>query len=92
LTSLKEAIVKKKPVTFANIEADELTLWQVSGFSPLSQMCTHEFLARYLSGAPNSSPTLFANNSSPTKMLYLDRIACRVFSHHPRGLLKGSST
>jgi len=46
VSSLKEAIVKKKPVTFANIEADELTLWQVSGFSPLSQIYTHEFLAK----------------------------------------------
>jgi len=92
VTSLKEAIVKKKPVTFANIEADELTLWQVSGFSPLSQIYTYKFLARCLSGAPNSSPTLLANNSSPTKMLCWERIACRAFSHHPKGLLKGSFT
>jgi hypothetical protein len=32
---LKKAIVKEKPVTFANVEADQLKLWKVSGFSPL---------------------------------------------------------
>jgi hypothetical protein len=34
---LKKAIVKEKSSTFANIEADQLTLWKVSGafsFSP----------------------------------------------------------
>jgi hypothetical protein len=28
---LKEAILKKKSTTFADIEADQLTLWKVSG-------------------------------------------------------------
>jgi hypothetical protein len=32
---LKNMIVKKKPVTFANVEADQLKLWKVSGFSIL---------------------------------------------------------
>jgi hypothetical protein len=32
---LKDAIVKKKPVTFANVEADQLKLWKVSDLSPL---------------------------------------------------------
>ena len=32
----KEAVVEKKPLTFANIEANKTTLYQVSGFSPLS--------------------------------------------------------
>jgi hypothetical protein len=32
---LKEAIVKKKSATFVHIEADQLTLWKVCGFSPL---------------------------------------------------------
>ena len=29
---LKEAILKKKSATFANIDADQLTLWKVSPF------------------------------------------------------------
>jgi hypothetical protein len=29
---LKEAIVKKKPAAFANVDPDQLTLWQVHGF------------------------------------------------------------
>ena len=29
---LKEAIVKKKPTAFANIDPDQLTLWKVCGF------------------------------------------------------------
>jgi hypothetical protein len=34
---LKEAIVQKKSATFANIEADQLTLWKVSGTFSFSQ-------------------------------------------------------
>jgi hypothetical protein len=30
---LKEAIVKKKPTAFANVDPDQLTLWKVRGFS-----------------------------------------------------------
>jgi hypothetical protein len=30
---LKEAIVKKKPIVFANVDPDQLTLWKVCGFS-----------------------------------------------------------
>jgi hypothetical protein len=37
VSHLKEAIKKKKPVTFANVDADQLKLWKVSGFSPLLQ-------------------------------------------------------
>jgi hypothetical protein len=29
---LKVAIVKKKPLSFKNVDADELDLWKVSGF------------------------------------------------------------
>jgi len=32
---LKDAILEKKSVTFANLDADQLKLWKVSGFSPL---------------------------------------------------------
>jgi hypothetical protein len=32
VTHLKEAILKKKSSTLANIEADQLTLWKVSPF------------------------------------------------------------
>lgn len=91
VTGLKEAIVKKKPVAFANTDADELTLWKVSGLSPVPQIYTHKFLARCLSGALNSLPSLSANNSSPTKILYWEQIACLTFSHHLNPL-KGLST
>ena len=93
VSCLKEAIVKKKPYTFANIEADKLTLWQVSSFLHFHIFVyyTHGFLARCLSGAPSSSPTISANNTSLKKILYWDQIACRAFSPHP-DLLKGSST
>ena len=33
---LKKEIVKDKPGALANVDADELTLWKVSGFPPLS--------------------------------------------------------
>jgi hypothetical protein len=38
---LKDEIVKKKPNAFANIDADVLTLWKVSGCSSLSLIYPH---------------------------------------------------
>ena len=40
---LKEEIVKKKPATFTDVDADELILWEVSSFSPLSLIHAHNF-------------------------------------------------
>jgi hypothetical protein len=39
---LKKTIMKEKPVTFANVDADQLKLWKVSGFSPLTELCLQE--------------------------------------------------
>jgi hypothetical protein len=39
------AIVKKKPITFANVEADQLILWKVGSFSPFPMIYAHNFPA-----------------------------------------------
>jgi hypothetical protein len=42
---LKKAIVKESPVTFASVDAHQLTLWKVGGFSPFSLIYAHEILS-----------------------------------------------
>jgi hypothetical protein len=46
---LKDAILKKKSPMFANVDTDQLTLWKVSGFSPLLQ--------NYALKSPTRSPS-----------------------------------
>ena len=36
---LKQRIVKEKPNKFVDVDADDLTRWKVSGYSPLSITC-----------------------------------------------------
>ncbi|SRR6266508_1784565 len=52
---LKKAIVKEKSSAFANYDADQLKLWKVGGFTPLSLIHAHNFPERYPSRSTNTS-------------------------------------
>jgi len=54
---LKDAILGKKSATFANVDADQLKLWKVSGFSPLLQNYAPKSTARSLSRSTGISRT-----------------------------------
>ena len=68
VSHLKEAIKKKKPVTFANVDADQLKLWKVSGFSPLLQDYALKSPTRSPSRSRVISRTKWPNTSFSTKI------------------------
>jgi len=60
---LKDAIVKKKPISFEGVDADELDLWDVSGFPPVST-CADNFPTRHPFRWTGNSRTRLARHLS----------------------------
>jgi hypothetical protein len=66
---LKDAIVKKKPLSFQDVEPDELDLWKVSAFPPCSTYADN-FPTRHPFRSTGNSRTMLAINSFLKMMCY----------------------
>ena len=78
---LKEAIVKKKQVAFANVDPDDLDLWQVSSL-PLFPAYAYNF-ARYPSRSTGNSKMMLAAENFSIKIRYSKDSGCRKSFRHP---------
>ncbi len=76
---LKDAIVKKKPLAFQDVDPDELDLWKVSGFTPTY---ADNFPTRHPFRLTGNSRTRLAINSFLKVMCYWRQPDCRNFFHH----------
>jgi hypothetical protein len=81
VSHLKDAIVKKTPVSFEGVKADELDLWKVNGFPPFST-CADNFPTRHPFRLTGNSRTRLAINSFLKMMCYWRELDCRKFFHH----------
>ena len=78
---LKDAIVKKNPVSFEDVDSDELHLWKVSGFPPFSTYPDY-FSTRHPFRLTTNSGTKLAINSFLNMKCCWRQPDCRRFFHH----------
>ena len=87
IAHLKDAIVKKKPLSFENVEPDELVLWKVSAFPPCSTYADN-LPTRHPFQSTGNSRTRLKINSFSNMRCYWREPDCRKFFHHPVPLSK----
>jgi hypothetical protein len=78
---LKDAIVKKNPVSFEGVDAYKLDLWKVSGFPPFSTYADSSPTRRPFRLTGNSR-IRSAINSFLKRTCYWRESDCRKFFHH----------